>query len=154
MSAFATFTDVKPDFRYYGDLAVYGISAGGIIQTRHFYGAEARGTLLRMGGMEHQESLLGGPRAALHFSHLTPYGAFLGGVGNAWWWNNPRHTGQPEPKLDEAIGPEWSLLGGVDLHFNRRLSFRLGEFSYSKIYVTNRTLTPLGASAGFVFRIN
>jgi len=30
----------------------------------------------------------------------------------------------------------------------------VGELSYSKIYLADRTLTALNASAGFVYRIN
>jgi hypothetical protein len=46
ISLFATFTAAKPNFRYYGDLATYGISAGGFIQTRHVLGVEVRGSLM------------------------------------------------------------------------------------------------------------
>jgi hypothetical protein len=83
ISVFTTFTDAKPDFRYYGDLAVYGISAGVIAQTPHIVGAEVRGAILRSGGIEHQESILAGPRAALHFKRISPYVSVLAGAGNA-----------------------------------------------------------------------
>lgn len=52
ISAFGTFTAVKPDVGYYGDLAVYGPSVGGFWQTRHIIGVEVRGSILRWGGLE------------------------------------------------------------------------------------------------------
>jgi hypothetical protein len=42
----STFTDAQPTFRCY-DFAVYGFSAGGFLQTRHFVDAEVRGSLLK-----------------------------------------------------------------------------------------------------------
>jgi hypothetical protein len=84
VSAFGTFTAVKPDYGYYGDLAVYGITFGGFLQTRHIVGLEARSSLLRSGGIEHEETALVGPRFVLHFANVTPYVSVLGGVANAW----------------------------------------------------------------------
>ncbi len=162
ISAFTTFTDAKPDFRYYGDLAVYGFSAGVVVQTPHIlsFGLpqilsfEARGSLLRSGGLGHQESALAGPRVALHFRSLSPYISVLGGAGNGWWWSNPPIKGLPKPKLEEGLGPQWSVLGGIDVHLHHRIGVRLGELSYSKIYAPGHTLTPLTASAGVLFRLN
>jgi hypothetical protein len=54
----------------------------------------------------------------------------------------------------EAIGFEWSAVGGVDLHLGHRISWRVGELSYGRIYAKTKTLTPLTASSGIVFRIN
>jgi hypothetical protein len=156
ISAFGTFTAAKPNFRYYGDLAIYGISAGGFIQTRHLHGTlgvEVRGSLLRSGGLEHEESLLAGPRVAMHFGRISPYVAVLGGATNAWWWNNPPSRGQPMPKLDEGLGPQWTALGGVDVYLRHHISLRAGELSGSKTYVKNRTLTPLSGSVGVVFHL-
>jgi hypothetical protein len=144
------FTDAKPNFRYLYDRAVYGFSAGGFLQTQHILGIEVRGSMLRWGSDQHEESALVGPRAAFHFHRLSPYGSGLVGAGNAWSRNLP---GKP-PFIIEAVGLQWSLVGGVDLRLAHHLRLRLGELSYSKIYLTNRTLTALNASAGFVYRIN
>lgn len=155
ISAFTTFTDAKPNYQYYGDAAVYGVSAGGILQTPHLPGIEVRGSLLRLGGLEHQESALAGPHVALHFGRIAPYLSVLGGYGNAWWFSHPpaNHL-LPPGKLMEGLGPEWSVLGGVDVHLYRHFNLRFGELGYSKIYVKDRTLTSLTASSGVVFRFH
>jgi hypothetical protein len=154
ISAFGTFTAVKPDFNYYGDLAVYGITFGGFVQTRHLVGLEARSSVLRSGGIEHEETALAGPRFVLHFANVTPYVSVLGGVANAWRWSNPPDTGAPPPRMLGGFGPHWSVLGGVDVRLNHRFVVRMGELSYAKTYVKDWTLTPLTASAGIVYRLN
>lgn len=128
ISVFGTFTAGKRDFRYYGDLAIYGISAGGFMQAQHILGVDVRGSLLRSGGLEHEESVLGGPRAAMHFGRISPYVAVLGGATNARWWNNPppNHLAL-KPQLDEGIG-QWTALGGIDVYLRRHFSLRAGEF--------------------------
>jgi hypothetical protein len=154
VSAFATFTTVKPDYGYYGDLAVYGVSFGGFLQTRHLVGLEARSSLLRSGGIEHEETALAGPRFVLHFANVTPYVSVLGGVANAWRWSNPPNKGDPPPRVLGGFGPQWSVLGGLDVRLNHRFVVRMGELSYAKTYVKDWALTPLTASAGIVYRIN
>jgi hypothetical protein len=150
IAIFATATGAKPNFRYLYDRAVYGFSAGGFLQTQHILGFEVRGSILKWGSDQHEESALAGPRAALHFHRLSPYGSGLVGAGNAWSRNLP---GKPS-FIIEAVGLQWSLVGGVDLRIAHHLRLRAGELSYSKIYLTNRTLTALNASAGLVYRIN
>jgi hypothetical protein len=154
ISTFVMFTDAKPHFQYYDDRAVWGATAGGIVQLPRIGGLEARGSILRWGGLSHQESALAGPRFALHFGKVSPYASALFGAGNAWWWSNPPTKNQPPPRLVEAIGFEWSAVGGVDLHLGHRISWRVGELSYGRIYAKTKTLTPLTASSGIVFRIN
>jgi hypothetical protein len=150
ISIFATATGAKPNFRYLYDFAVYGFSAGGFWQTRHLLGVEVRGSILRWGSDEHEESALAGPRAALHFGRVSPYGSLLLGAGNAWSRNLP---GKP-PRIIEDVGLQWSVLGGVDFRLAHHLRLRVGELGYSKIYLPDRTLTQLTASAGLVYRIN
>jgi hypothetical protein len=154
VSAFGTFTAVKPDSGYYSDAAVYGITLGGFVQTRHLVGLEARGSLLRSGGIEHEEAALAGPRCVLHFGNVTPYVSVLGGVANAWRWSNPPNTGGPPPRMLGGFGPQWSVLGGLDFRLNHRFVVRMGELSYAKTYVKDWALTPITASAGIVYRIN
>jgi hypothetical protein len=149
ISIFATFTDAKPNFRYLYDRAVYGFSAGGFLQTRHVLGIEVRGSLLKWGSDQHEESALAGPRAALHFGRFSPYACGLVGAGNAWSRNLPS-----EPSfIIEEVGLQWSVLGGVDIRLAHHLRLRVGEVAYSKIYLSDRTLSPLNASVGFVYRI-
>ena len=151
IAIFATATDAKPNFRYLYDRAVYGFSLGGYVQTRHIFGIDARGSLLKWGSDQHEESALAGPRFALHFGRISPYGSVLVGAANAWSRNLPDHL---PPFIIERVGLQWSLVGGIDLRIRHHVRLRVGELSYSKIYLTNRTLTPLNASAGFVYRIN
>jgi hypothetical protein len=150
IAIFATATDAKPNFHYLYDRAVYGFSAGGFWQTRRILGVEVRGSILKWGSDQHEESALAGPRAALHFGRVSPYGCGLLGAGNAWSRNLP---GKP-PLIIEAVGLQWSILGGVDIRLAHHIRLRVGELAYSKIYLTDRTLTALNASAGFVYRIN
>jgi hypothetical protein len=150
VAVFATFTDAKPNFRYLYDRAVYGFSAGGYLQTRHVVGIEVRGSLLKWGSDQHEESALAGPRAALHLGRFSPYTSGLVGIGNAW----SRNLNSEPSLITEATGLQWSILGGVDFHLAHHLRLRVGEVAYSKIYLSGRTLSPLNASAGFVYRIN
>jgi hypothetical protein len=153
LAGFVMFTDTKPDLRWYGDYAVYGVSAGTIFQTPHLLGAEMRGSFLRAGGLEHQESLLGGPHVALHYGHWSPYVSVLGGAANAWRWSNFPREGLPKPRIEEGFGTEWSVAGGLDVRLHHRFTLRVAELSYSKIYLHNGTLTPITASAGLTYRI-
>jgi hypothetical protein len=150
ISIFATATGAKPNFRYLYDRAVYGFSAGGFWQTRRILGVEVRGSILKWGSDQHEESALAGPRAARRFGRFTPYGCGLVGAGNAWSRNLP---GKP-PFIIEKVGLQWSILGGVDFRLRHHLRIRVGELAYSKIYLPDRTLTALNASAGLVYRIN
>jgi hypothetical protein len=150
IAIFATATDAKPNFRYLYDRAVYGFSAGGFWQTRRILGVEVRGSILKWGSDQHEESALAGPRAALHFGRVSPYGCGLLGAGNAWSRNLP----DKPPFIIEAVGLQWSILGGVDIRLAHHIRLRVGELSYSKIYLADRTLTALNASAGFVYRIH
>ena len=150
IAVFATFTDAKPNFRYLYDRAVYGFSAGGYLQTRRFVGLEARGSLLKWGSDQHEESALVGPRAGLHFHRFSPYACGLVGAGNAWSRNLPG----ARTFIIEQVGFEWSILGGVDFRLTHHLRIRVGELAYSKIYLSDRTPTTLNASAGFVYRFH
>jgi hypothetical protein len=150
VAVFATFTDAKPNFRYLYDRAVYGFSAGGYLQTRHLLGVEVRGSLLKWGSDQHEESALAGPRAALHLGRFSPYISGLVGIGNAW----SRNLNSEPSLITEATGLQWSILAGLDLHLTHHLRLRVGEVAYSQIYLPKRTLSPLNASAGFVYRIN
>jgi hypothetical protein len=151
ISIFATATDAKPNFRYLYDRAVYGFSAGGFWQTRRILGVEVRGSILKWGSDQHEESALAGPRAARRFGRFTLYGCGLVGAGNAWSRNLP---GKQPPFIIEDVGLQWSILGGVDYRLRRHLRLRVGELGYSQIYLPARTLKALIASAGLVYRFN
>jgi hypothetical protein len=155
ISTFAAMTaNVTPNFGYFGTPAVLGYTVGGYIQTRSLVGFELRGSIQRRLNAEHQESILTGPRFALHYGPFYPYISTLVGAGNGWHFKGPPIVGVKAPKPVEGAGPQWTLLGGVDMHFNHHFAFRLGEVSYSQIYLKRWTLTPLNLTAGVVYRIN
>ncbi len=155
LSAFATVTgNVTPDFRYFGTPAVLGYTLGGFLQIHSIFGVELRGSIQRRLNAEHHESILAGPRFALHHGRFSPYVATLGGAGNGWRYKDPPVVGVKPPKPVEGLGPQWTVLGGVDYHFNHHFAARLGEASYSTIYLKNWNLTPLNLSAGIIFRVN
>jgi opacity protein-like surface antigen len=155
ISGFGTFTaNVTPDFRYFGDPAVLGYTLGGFLQTRTLIGVEVRGSIQRRLNAQHQESALAGPRLALHFGPFSPYVSILGGAGNGWRFKNPPIVGEKAPKPIEGVGGQWTVLGGLDFHLTHHVAFRLGEISYSKIYLKDWSLTPLNLSAGIVYRLN
>jgi hypothetical protein len=153
VSAFATFTDGKPSFHYWGDRAVWGYTLGGTLQLPRIAGVELRGTMLRHGGISHHESILAGPRFSLHILHTSPYASFLFGEGNSSWWDHPPGKGRPEPQRIEDHAFQWTVATGVDIHLRNRVTFRLGELTYSKLNESSRTLTPLTASTGIVIRL-
>jgi hypothetical protein len=148
MAVFGTFTDIKPTFHVVGDLAVYGFTIGGYIQSPHVFGAELRGSVTRWGGPLHQEAIAAGPRATLHFGRFTPYTAVLAGVTNSWEYHNPQ-----KPVPTERASPALTVLGGVDFHMSHHFSLRLGEASYSRIHRSDVDLNSFGASAGIVYRM-
>jgi hypothetical protein len=148
MAVFGTFTDIKPTFQVVGDLAVWGFTAGGYIQTPHVLGVELRGSITKWGGPLHQEALALGPRAALHFRRFTPYTAVLAGVTNSWEYHNPQI-----PVATERASPALTVLGGVDFHMSHHISLRLGEVSYSRIHRSDVDLNSFGASVGIVYRV-
>jgi hypothetical protein len=150
ISIFATATDAKPNFHYLYDRAVYGFSAGGFWQTRGLLGVEVRGSILKWGSDQHEESALAGLRVAKRFGRLTPYACGLVGAGNAWSRNLP----DKPPFIIEAVGLQWSILGGVDVRLAHHFRVRVGELGYSQIHLADRTLKGLTASAGLVYRIN
>src|ERR1700722_560459 len=148
MAVFGTSTDIKPTFHVVGDLAVYGFTIGGYIQSPHVFGAELRGSVTRWGGPLHQEAIALGPRATLHFGRFTPYTAVLGGVTNSWEYHDPQ-----KPVPTERASPALTVLGGVIFHMSHHFSLRLGEASYSRIHRSDVDLNSFGASAGIVYRM-
>jgi hypothetical protein len=151
IAVFGTFEDIKPTWKVVGDKAVWGGTIGGYVQAPHVVGLELRGSITRWGGQQHQEAVLLGPRAALHFGRFSPYVAVLGGVANSWSWPNP-HT-RPTPWVNEKVAPDLTILGGVDFHMDHHISFRVGEPSYTRIFRSDRALNTFGISVGAVYRL-
>ncbi|MGB9418815.1 MAG: hypothetical protein WCB58_21060 [Acidobacteriaceae bacterium] len=151
VSIFTEFTDGKPDFGNYGDLAVYGFTIGGFTESPHILNLEMRGSILRSGGDDHAETALFGVRAPLHFARVSPYLSLLGGGGQSWWYTNAPGKG-PKPVQRKGVGPQWMAVAGVDVRMTHSFSLRVGELSYSDVRVGGRTLTALTASAGVVYR--
>jgi hypothetical protein len=151
VSTFTEFTTGKPDFGNYGDWAVYGFTMGGFTESSRILGSEVRGSILRSGGYDHEETALVGPRAALHFARVSPYLSLLGGGGHSWWYSNAPNKG-PKPTMKVGVGLQWTVVSGIDVYMSPRVSLRVGELSYSNVYIGSRTLTALTASAGVVYR--
>lgn len=151
ISTFTEFTVGKPDFGNYGDWAVYGFTMGGFTQSSGILGTEVRGSILRWGGYDHTESALFGPRVSLHFARFSPHLSLLGGGAHSWWYSNAPNKG-PKPTMKSGVGPQWMIAGGIDVYMNRSVSLRVGELSYSNVYVGSRTLEGLTASGGIVYR--
>jgi hypothetical protein len=152
ISVFGTLTEGKPDFGFYGDLPVYGFTLGGFTDTHRLLGSELRGSFLRTGGNDHQETALAGPRIALHYGRFSPYLSLLGGASHSWWYTNFPGKGLPKPTMKVGTGLEWSAVSGVDVYMTQTMSLRVGELSYGNVFVGTRTLTSLTASAGIVYR--
>ncbi|MCU1295094.1 MAG: hypothetical protein JWP08_3944 [Bryobacterales bacterium] len=152
VSVFGLLTEAKPDFGFYGDLPVYGFTAGGFTDSSRLLGSEFRGSMFRVGGTDHQETALAGPRVALHYGRFSPYLSVLGGVSHSWWYTNFPGKGLPKPTMKVGTGLEWSAVSGVDVFMSRSMSLRVGELSYGNVFVGTRTLTSLTASAGIVYR--
>ncbi len=145
--------DVTPDFGYYAPV-LFGYSFGGYLQTPYVIGAEIRGQVQRRQNAEHQEAALIGPRVAIRFGRLTPYASFLVGAGQGWRYRETPILGAKQPQPIQNIGTQWTILGGADFKLNHRFSARVGEVSYSKLYLKEWTLSPVNFTAGIVFRIN
>src|ERR1700751_4902894 len=152
ISTFFTLTEGKPDFGWYGDLPVYGYTLGGFTESHRMLSPEWRGSILRRGGNDHQETILGGPRIALHYGRFSPYLSLLGGASHSWYYTSWPQEGQPKPSMKEGIGLQWSAVSGVDVYLTKSVSLRAGELSYSNVFVGTRTLTSLTASTGIVYR--
>jgi hypothetical protein len=151
IAGFGTFTGIKPNYQYFTDNAVYGFTIGGYLQTRSIIGVEIRGSVAKWGSVQHEEAALAGPRAALHLGRFSPYVGILGGGGHVWIAQNHPLPGH-ERISTAALGPQWTVLGGIDVHFLHKWSIRAGELTYSRVYTDHETVRPLGASAGIVYR--
>ena len=146
-------TNFSPSFAPFQSSVLFGYSIGGFYQSRHFVGAELRGSIQRRVNAQHQESALAGPRFALHFGRISPYSSFLFGAGQGWRFKNQPTPGERVPRPIPDIGPQWTLTGGVDFHVSHRLAIRVGEISYSELYLKNWDLTPVNFTAGVVWRL-
>jgi hypothetical protein len=154
ISAYATIPfNVTPDYRYFATPVVAGYSLGGFLQTPRLIGVEVRGTIQRRLNRQHQESALIGPRLSLRVGPFLPYVSYLAGVGNGWRYGEPPIPGS-NPTPVEGTGFQWTLTGGLDVHLTHHLGVRVGDISYSKLYLKNWSLTPLNVTAGIVYRLH
>ena len=151
ISVFNTYTDVKPNLQDYQGNRVFGFTAGGYLQTRHVIGLDLRGSVTRWGGREHQEAVLFGPRAALHFGRYSPYAAALGGAAHSWWFREP---GSHDLAVYDQVSPDLTCLGGIDIYIAHHVVLRLGEASYSRVFRSDNTLSAFSIGSGFVYHLN
>jgi hypothetical protein len=151
-SAFATYTSAQPNSGSGTNAQLYGPSVGAFYQTSHVIGFEVRATATRYGGFNHQDLALGGARIVLHHRRFAPYGAFLFGAAHARYPEPPLPSGKIPQFV--GIGPAWQMVGGADYNLQHHFRIRVGEFSYSNIYLSTRTLSPWSFGTGLVFRIH
>lgn len=88
---------------------------------------------------DREHSYLIGLREPIHtFGHITPYGKFLVGVGNASFLTGHAFA--------------YALGGGLDYRLNKRWSLR-GDYEYQRWSVTPTALKPGVASFGVKYTI-
>jgi hypothetical protein len=154
LSVFGTLpANLKPDFAPLDSSVLFGYSLGGFLQSGHIIGVEVRGSIQRRLNVQHQESALAGPRAALHFGRVKPYASLLFGAGNGWRFKDSPPSGEKLPTPVEGMGAQWTIAGGVDLQISRCCAVRVGEISYSALYLKHWDLAPVNATAGVVWRL-
>ena len=111
ISTFFTLTEGKPDFGWYGDLPVYGFTLGGFTESHRMLSPEWRGSILRRGGWDHQETALAGPRVALHYGRFSPYLSLLGGASHSWYYTGWPQKGQPDANAES--GHRSAMVGSI-----------------------------------------
>ncbi len=145
-----------PNFRVFGTATSgysdgnnsTGFTLGGYMQTRDVWGFELRGAFLHWATNEFRYDAVGGPRVALHFGRLSPYGAAMGGEGHV-----VKRKDGPKSAFESNSGGEWKVLGGVDFYAGHHFSVRLGEISYTTAYVLSQGISSVDFSSGFVYHI-
>jgi hypothetical protein len=123
----------------YGNL-LYGGNIGAYFQFRPWLGIDARVLLLesrsQTGHEEHQRAAFAGPRFTFSRRRFTMYGIALAGISHADYVSSPiRQYPNGEDVLTAATDPAIQAGGGIDLRINRRLYWRLGEVTYSHMFV-------------------
>jgi hypothetical protein len=144
---------------------LYGGNIGAYFQFRPWLGIDARVLILesrsQVGHEEHQRAAFGGPRFALSRSRLRIYGIALAGISHADYVNHPIvQYPNGEDVLTAATEPALQAGGGIDVQLSHRIYWRLGEVTYSHMFVSVPAGTfgpdgPKGAnfSTGLVIKI-
>ena len=142
---FGEFTAGRPN---YGTDFILGPTIGGYFTFNNWLSGEARGSMLRWGPSPfHQSVAVFGPRVQFRVGALKPYTSFEAGIAHAVY---------PDPAGTNNVGSNvftWEAIGGADYRLNRRLSIRVGEFSYGSIKVLSHGLNPKSISSGIVVHI-
>ena len=145
--------NLTPTFAPLDSSLLLGYALGGFYQSPHIIGIEIRGSIQRRLNAQHQESALIGPRVALRFGRVKPYTSILFGAGNGWRYKDPPSSGKRLPRPVEGMGAQCTLSGGVDVQISRRFAVRVGEISYSELYLKRWNLTPVNVTAGVIWRL-
>lgn len=111
-------------------------------------GLDVRAVLLGSGNKK-MDSVLMGPRLQFHIHPsivpLMPYVEALGG--------GTRVTlGQGSAFIDQT-GPEFQLVGGLEMILLPRLDWRVAEYSWGSVLNVGRTMQPSTLSTGLVLRL-
>jgi hypothetical protein len=96
-----------------------------------------------------------GVRVAIHRGRLAPYGDLLAGMAHARYAEpSPKDSPAAPTRIAVGFGPEWQIVGGADYFLNHHVRLRVGEFSFSQQYMSNRTLSPWAYSSGLVIHFH
>lgn len=146
---YATFTAGKTDLP--NTDWIYGPTVGAYFDSSHFQalklGADVRGTFLGGSGNTQMQSVLVGPRVAVHVPTVPvkPYAELLIGAGHI-------HAGQG---FAESSVTKFQYQGvfGADVTILPRFDWRVVEFNYSGLSDYANGIHPKSISTGLVFRI-
>jgi hypothetical protein len=140
----------------YGTL-VYGGTIGVYFQSRSWLGIEARVPALesrgQVGHEEHERGAFVGPRFTLSRRRLKAYGVVLGGISHADYVRSPiTQYANGQDVLISATEPAFQAGGGVDFRLTHRTLWRMGEVTYSHMFIPLPTGTVgLDGPTGIVF---
>jgi hypothetical protein len=136
---------------------LYGGSVGSYFQFRPWLGMDARLFALasrsQTGHAEHQRAAFAGPRFGFSRKRFKVYGIALGGISHADYVGSPTiQNSNGQNVLTAATEPAMQVGGGADLRLRHGLYWRIGEVTYSYMFIPlpSGTVTPNGLS-GTVF---
>lgn len=118
---------------------LYGGDIGADFQFRPWLGIDARVLVLESRGHvgpEHQRAAFAGPRFSLGRGRLKMYAVALGGISHVHYVDSPTiQSPNGQYLLTAATEPALRAGGGIDLQLTRHMFWRMGEVTYSHMFV-------------------